>query len=233
MLVIRQIRKKYKNGIEALKGIDIKIKRGEKIALFGENGAGKTTLLKIIATFLIPDDGKVTLDGIDLFKNQKYAKKMISISTGIERSFYYRLTVKQNLEFFGILNGLLGKDLRLTVEKVITETGLTEYKNIKYMELSKGLKRRLDIARALMKEAEVYIFDEPTSGVDIKTRNEIHNLVEKLVQRKKIILFATHEIEELKKMDRIIILKRGEKLGELNVKEYTHLEMENTLLSYI
>jgi len=231
VLEIKEIKKRYKNGIKALKGVSVKVRKGEKVAFFGENGAGKTTLLKIIATFLIPDSGKILLNDVDLLKNQKYAKEKITISTGIERSFYYRLTVKQNLEFFGMLNGMLGKELKTKIEKVIEEVGLTEFKNVKYMELSKGLKRRLDIARALMKEAEVYIFDEPTSGIDIKTRYKIYEIVERLTKRKKIILLATHEIDELKKMDRIIVLKRGEKITELNVNESE--KVENVLLEYI
>ncbi|ABR30275.1 multidrug ABC transporter ATP-binding protein [Thermosipho melanesiensis] len=231
MLEIKEIRKRYKNKIEALKGVSVKIGKGETMSFFGENGAGKTTLLKIIATFLIPDSGKILLNNVDLLKNQKYAKEKITISTGIERSFYYRLTVKQNLEFFGMLNGLLGKALKMTVERVIEETALSEYTNIKYMELSKGLKRRLDIARALLKEAEVYIFDETTSGVDIKTQQKIYELIEELVQKKKIVLFATHEIEELKKIDKIVILQKGRKIGELNVRE--HKEIETILLKYV
>lgn len=219
MLEVLGVKKKYKNGIEALKGVSLKIEIGEKVAIFGENGAGKTTLLKIIATFLLPDEGTVTLEGVNIIKNNKCARKNITISTGMERSFYYRLTVKQNLEFFGMLNGFVGKELKKKIEKVIEETGLEEYRRIRYMELSKGLKRRLDIARALLKEAKVYIFDEACAGVDIKTRGRIHEIMNELARKERIVIFATHEIDDLKKMDRIIAIHSGIKAVELLVHE--------------
>ena len=143
------------------------------------------------------------------------------------------MNVRQNLEFFGKLNGLYGKNLRIAIEKVIEETGLKDYQKVKYMELSKGLKRRLDIARALVKEAKVYIFDEPTAGVDLKTRQSIYNIVEELIEKDKIIFFATHEIEELKKMHKIIVLKKGRKIGKINTNEYNRNKIEETLLNYI
>ncbi|APT72884.1 multidrug ABC transporter ATP-binding protein [Thermosipho sp. 1063] len=231
MLEIINVSKKYKNGTIALQDINVTVRKGEKIALFGENGAGKTTLLKIVATFLIPDNGNVLLDGVDLLKHEKYARKNVSISTGVERSFYYRLNVRQNLEFFGRLNGLYGEKLQIVIDKVIEETDLKDFEKVKYMELSKGLKRRLDIARAIMKDSEIYIFDEPTAGVDLKTRQSIYNIVEELIEKDKIIFFATHEIEELKKMHKIIVLKKGRKIGEINTNDYN--KIEEILLNYI
>jgi len=199
--------------------VSIRVFPGEKLALFGENGAGKTTLLKIIATFLLPDEGKVMLDGIDVIRNAKYARKNISIATGVERSFYYRLSVKENLRFFGMLNGLVGRILKFRVEEVIKRLGLEDYKKIKYMELSKGLKRRLDIARALLKDVKVYIFDEPNAGVDMTTRLKIYEIMDELSREGKMVLIATHDPEDLRQMDRIAMLKNGKKVEEVTAKD--------------
>ncbi|WP_129408287.1 ABC transporter ATP-binding protein [Marinitoga lauensis] len=236
IIEIKNLTKIYKNGIKALKNINLTINRGEKITIFGPNGAGKTTLIKTIGMFIIPDEGEIKIKEYDIKKEVKQIKKLISIATSNERSFYYRLSLEENLNFFGMLNNLTGKELKKKVEKGLKEMGLYENRKIKYMEASTGMKRRLNLARALIKEAEIYLLDEPTNGVDIETKIKIYEIMEELSKNGKTIILASHDVSEIEKTDRIVVLKKGEiitdrKTGEL--LEKTTRKNEERLLELI
>ncbi|NUV00571.1 multidrug ABC transporter ATP-binding protein, partial [Marinitoga sp. 1154] len=123
MIEITNLTKIYKNKIKALENINLTINKGEKVTIFGPNGAGKTTLIKTIGMFIIPDRGKIKIKGYDTQKEEKKIKKMITISTANERSFYYRLSLEENLKFFGMLNNITGKELKKKVEKGLKEMG--------------------------------------------------------------------------------------------------------------
>ncbi|AIY87032.1 MULTISPECIES: ATP-binding cassette domain-containing protein [unclassified Thermotoga] len=219
MLRVIDVWKKYPPKTQALKGVSFDIENGTITAVFGENGSGKTTLLKIIASFLIPDRGRVLIDDVNIVEKPSFAVEKVSISTGYERSFYYRLTVEENLKFFGMLNDLLGRTLKRETERVMKELGLLKYRKKRYMELSTGYKKRVDVARALMKRASIYIFDEPCSGVDLRTRLKIHEIMKRLKESGRIVIFASHDLEDLKIADRVIILKKGEKVLEFSPKK--------------
>ncbi|GAB6190213.1 ATP-binding cassette domain-containing protein [Marinitoga arctica] len=236
IIEITNLTKIYKNKIKALHKINIKIKKGEKVTIFGPNGAGKTTLIKTIGMFIIPDTGKIKIKGYDTQKEEKKIKKMITISTSNERSFYYRLSLEENLKFFGMLNNITGKELKKKVTKILEELGLIEYSKIKYMEASTGIKRRLNIARALIKDAEIYLLDEPTSGVDIETKIKIYEIMERLSQKGKTIILASHDISEIEKTERIIVLKKGKIVADKKTEEIlkkTTKENEEKLLELI
>ncbi|WP_129408294.1 ABC transporter ATP-binding protein [Marinitoga lauensis] len=219
IIEIKNLTKIYKNGIKALKNINLTINRGEKITIFGPNGAGKTTLIKTIGMFIIPDDGEIKIKGDDIKKESKQIKKLISIATSNERSFYYRLSLEENLNFFGMLNNLTGKELKKKVEKGLKEMGLYKNRKIKYMEASTGMKRRLNLARALIKEAEIYLLDEPTNGVDIETKIKIYEIMEELSKNGKTIILASHDVSEIEKTDRIVVLKKGEITADRKTEE--------------
>ncbi|WP_231556055.1 ATP-binding cassette domain-containing protein [Thermotoga neapolitana] len=148
MLEVIDVWKKYPPKTQALREVSFEAEEGSITAVFGENGSGKTTLLKVIASFLIPDRGKVLIDSVNIVEKPSFAVEKVSISTGYERSFYYRLSVEENLKFFGMLNDLLGKTLKRETERVMKELGLLECRKKRYMELSTGYKKRVDVARA-------------------------------------------------------------------------------------
>ncbi|KLO21464.1 multidrug ABC transporter ATP-binding protein [Marinitoga sp. 1197] len=236
IIEITNLTKIYKNKIKALENINLTINKGEKVTIFGPNGAGKTTLIKTIGMFIIPDRGKIKIKGYDTQKEEKKIKKMITISTANERSFYYRLSLEENLKFFGMLNNITGKELKKKVEKGLKEMGLYENRKIKYMEASTGMKRRLNLARALIKEAEIYLLDEPTNGVDIETKIKIYEIMEELSQKGKTIILASHEVSEIEKTDRIIVLKKGKVVADKKTEEIlkkTTKENEERLLELI
>ncbi|MDO7976481.1 ATP-binding cassette domain-containing protein [Oceanotoga teriensis] len=205
MINISNVSKIYKNKILALNNINLKINNGEKIALIGSNGAGKTTFLKIIASFILPDKGKIYINNKESFKQFKE----ISIITSNERSFYYRLTLEENLIFFGMLNNITGKKLKNKVEEVLEKVNLLEQKKIKYMEASTGMKRKLNIARGLLKDSNIYLFDEPTIGIDIESKIKILKIINEIHSENKIILIATHDLLEIKQTKKIIAMKKG------------------------
>lgn len=219
MLEVIDVWKKYPPKTQALREVSFEAEEGSITAVFGENGSGKTTLLKVIASFLIPDRGKVLIDSVNIVEKPSFAVEKVSISTGYERSFYYRLSVEENLKFFGMLNDLLGKTLKRETERVMKELGLLECRKKRYMELSTGYKKRVDVARALMKKASIYIFDEPCSGVDLRTRLKIHEIMKRLKESGRIVIFASHDLEDLKIADRVIVLKKGEKVLEFSPKK--------------
>ncbi|ACB09842.1 ATP-binding cassette domain-containing protein [Thermotoga sp. RQ2] len=219
MLEVIDVWKKYPPKTQALRGVSFEAEEGSITAVFGENGSGKTTLLKVIASFLIPDRGKVLIDSVNIVEKPSFAVEKVSISTGYERSFYYRLSVEENLKFFGMLNDLLGKTLKRETERVMKELSLLECRKKRYMELSTGYKKRVDVARALMKKASIYIFDEPCSGVDLRTRLKIHEIMKRLKESGRIVIFASHDLEDLKIADRVIVLKKGEKVLEFSPKK--------------
>lgn len=219
MLEVIDVWKKYPPKTQALRGVSFEAEEGSITAVFGENGSGKTTLLKVIASFLIPDRGKVLIDSVNIVEKPSFAVERVSISTGYERSFYYRLSVEENLKFFGMLNDLLGRTLKRETERVMKELSLLECRKKRYMELSTGYKKRVDVARALMKKASIYIFDEPCSGVDLRTRLKIHEIMRGLKENGRIVIFASHDLEDLKIADRVIVLKKGEKVLEFSPKK--------------
>ena len=149
-----------------LHDIDFTVAHGELFGLLGANGAGKTSLLKMLATLSIPDSGCITLDGIDVVRHPLEARRRIGLCTAEERSFYFRLTGRANLHFFGSLVGLRGRVLRERIEEVAELVDLGEALDRAFHGYSSGMRQRLTVARALLADPDVLFLDEPTRAVD-------------------------------------------------------------------
>ena len=196
--------------IQANSAISLAIGRGEIFSLLGPNGAGKTTLIKILATLILPSSGSARVNGYDILKDSSKIRRSIGLSTGRERSFYFRLTGKQNLDFFGTLQGLAGKALKIRIEQILKEIGLYEYRDLKYMKYSSGMKKKLSLARAMLTDPPVCLLDEPTAGIDPAAARDIRAMIRELKDRGKTVLLTTHDIHEAEELsDRIGILKAG------------------------
>src|SRR4030042_4571875 len=161
---------------EALKGIDLRIEEKEIFGILGPNGAGKTTLLSILSTFLLPDRGNVYILGMDALHDERQIRKKVNIVSG-NANFLWSLTVKENLQYYGMLYGLTGKEREKKIETLIALFNLKEHRNIPFDELSTGIKQRLSLAKSLINDPEVLFLDEPTVGLDpdvsIRIREEI------------------------------------------------------------
>jgi ABC-2 type transport system ATP-binding protein len=227
MIVVENLRKsfpisygiipniKYRGKIprkEVLHGISLHVKRGELFGLLGPNGAGKTTLLKMLCTLTTPDSGSITIDGLDATKNPIEVKRRIGLCSSEERSFYFRLTARQNLEFFGGLQGLAGDVLSKRIEEVVDLVDLGESIDKKFSGFSSGMRQRLTMARAMLADPPILYLDEPTRAVDPVHSEDLRRLIrEELVDRRgKTVILATNLLDEAWALcDRMAIMRRG------------------------
>ena len=208
IISIRKLSKTYASGFQALKSIDLEIRRGEIFALLGPNGAGKTTLINIICGIVTPGSGSVTADGHDIVRDFRAARAKIGLVPQ-ELSTDAFETVWSTVRFS---RGLFGKPANAAyLEKVLRDLSLWDKKDSKIMTLSGGMKRRLLIAKALSHEPQILFLDEPTAGVDVELRRDMWQMVRELRKSGVTIILTTHYIEEAEEMaDRIGIISKGE-----------------------
>ena len=208
VVAIRDIGKTYASGFEALKHVDLDIRRGEIFALLGPNGAGKTTLISIVCGIVNASAGTVLVDGHDIVRDYRASRSLIGLVPQ-ELSTDTFETVWSTLRFS---RGLFGKprdDAHL--EKVLRDLSLWDKRDAKIMTLSGGMKRRVLIAKALAHEPRILFLDEPTAGVDVELRHDMWQMVRRLREDGVTIILTTHYIEEAEEMaDRIGVIRKGE-----------------------
>ena len=208
VISIRGLGKTYASGLEALKPLDLDIKKGEIFALLGPNGAGKTTLISIVCGIVTPSSGTVTVAGHDHKREYRAARRLIGLvpqelHTDAFESVWATVTFSRGL--FGCAPD------PAHIEKVLRDLSLWDKRKSKIMELSGGMKRRVMIAKALSHEPEILFLDEPTAGVDVELRRDMWNLVRRLRETGVTIILTTHYIEEAEEMaDRVGVISRGE-----------------------
>ncbi len=207
IIEINHLTKVYDCGFQALKGINLKIQPGEIFALLGPNGAGKTTLISIICGIVNPSDGEVKVDGHDIVRDYRQARRKIGLVPQ-ELSTTSFESVLSTLEFS---RGLFGKPPAPEyLQQVLKDLSLWDKRNSRIMTLSGGMKRRLLIAKALSHQPEILFLDEPTAGVDVELRRDMWRLVHKLRDQGVTIILTTHYIEEAEEMaDRIGVINQG------------------------
>jgi ABC-2 type transport system ATP-binding protein len=220
MIDLQAISFKYpkKEGF-ALSEISVRINSGEIFTLLGPNGAGKTTLIRILSGLIIPRSGTVAICGHDTQSDEYKARRAIGLVLGDERTFYFRLSGAQNLEFFGGLYGIKRPELKRRISEVLEMVGLQNDGKLQFMRYSSGMKKRLSIARALLHDPPVLLLDEPNSGVDPKSAKTIREIIFNLKKESRTILLTTHDMKEAETMsDRIGFLKEGRliKIGTLD-----------------
>ncbi len=207
-IIINNLSKVYDNGFEALKKINLNIKKGEIFAMLGPNGAGKTTLISIICGIVRPSSGKVTVDDFDIIKDYRETRSRIGLVPQ-ELTLEQFETVFNNVSYS---RGLYGKkpDSKY-IEKVLKDLSLWDKKNLRLNQLSGGMKRRVLIAKALSHEPKILFLDEPTAGVDVELRQDMWKVVETLRKTGVTIILTTHYIEEAEAIaDRVGVINQGE-----------------------
>ncbi|MEM0041446.1 MAG: ABC transporter ATP-binding protein [Candidatus Korarchaeum sp.] len=199
--------------VRALRGISFQVDEGEVFGLLGPNGAGKTTTVKILSTLLLPDSGSAKVLGYDVVREPEEVRRRIGVSLSVERGFFWKLTGRENLRYFGMLYGLNGGRLKERVDLTLKLVGLDELgaSDKLYEEYSTGMKARLSIARALLTDPEVLILDEPTLGLDPNSARLVRELLIRLAHdESKTVLVTTHNMFEAEMMcDRVAIIDRG------------------------
>ena len=193
--------------IRALRGVDLRLERGQRLALFGANGAGKTTLLRILGLGLAPDSGSLTIAGLDPKKEARRARSRIGWLA--HASLLYRdLTARQNLEFWGRLYGIEEPGRR--AEQLLNEMGLDAYVDEPAGILSRGLSQRLSLARALLHDPALLLLDEPFTGLDPYAADALRQRLQETGSAETSVVLATHRIDDgLALTDRWIVLTRG------------------------
>jgi ABC-2 type transport system ATP-binding protein len=198
----------------ALKGISLNISRGEVFALLGPNGSGKSTTLKLISTVLLPDRGVILVNGADTRREARRVRQQVGFALASERSFFPRLTVRENLAFFAALEDVPRREIRDRIERVLTQVELDVHARKQAMKLSSGLQQRLGIARALVKQPRVLLLDEPTRSLDPVAAEHLWALVCQLTATGITVLLATHNFSEAAAVaDHIAVLQKGELRG--------------------
>ena len=197
----------------ALRGVSFDLRAGEITALLGPNGAGKTTLATIIADLTRADDGQVTVAGVPVPERSREAQQHIGYLTTNDRSFFWRLSGRKNLEFFAALHGFSQAKARQRTDEMLERFNLTSQADRPFHTYSTGMKKRLGLARAFLHDPKVLLLDEPTNGLDAQSTAELLELVRHQIRRTgKTVLWATHRAEEVEKLcDRVIVLIAGEK----------------------
>jgi ABC-2 type transport system ATP-binding protein len=208
ILSIRGLRKQYATGVEALKAVDLDIRRGEIFALLGPNGAGKTTMISIICGIVNTTDGEVLIDGKNWRKHYREARTRIGlVPQELTLDVFEPLisTVSFSRELFG------RRPDPARIEEILRELSLWDKRKTILKELSGGMKRRVMIAKALAHDPDILFLDEPTAGVDVELRRDMWNMVRRLREDGTTIILTTHYIEEAEEMaDRVGVINKGE-----------------------
>ena len=207
-IVISNLSKVYDNGFNALKNINLNIKKGEIFAMLGPNGAGKTTLISIICGIVRPSSGKVSVENFDIINDYRETRSRIGLVPQ-ELTLEQFETVFNNVSYS---RGLYGKKPDPShIEKILKQLSLWDKKNLILRQLSGGMKRRVLIAKALSHEPKILFLDEPTAGVDVELRKEMWKVVESLRETGVTIILTTHYIEEAEAIaDRVGVINQGE-----------------------
>jgi ABC-2 type transport system ATP-binding protein len=213
-VVVEEVRRVFtprkRDPVTALDGVSLAIPAGEVHGLLGPNGAGKTTLVKILSTVLLPTGGRASVLGHDVVADARSVRPRIGIVFGGERGLYWRLSGRQNLEYWGALYKLSRAEIRERTEQLLDRVGISERADERVETYSRGMKQRLHLARGLIGDARVLFLDEPTTGMDPLAAREFRALIGELRGEGRTILLATHDMAEAETLcDRVTLIDRG------------------------
>ena len=220
IIEIDNLKKIYSNGKHALNGINVNIEKGKFFGLLGPNGAGKTTTIGILTGLVNLTSGKIKVNGLDIIKDYKKTRKMIGLSAQ-EINLDVFFTIRELLIFQGGYYGLSISESKKRVDKILFDLGLEEKAYSKARELSGGMKRRVQIAKALIHDPEIIILDEPTAGVDIELRHLLWDSLREMNKKHdKTLLLTTHYIEEAENLcDEVAIIDDGKIIAQGSPKD--------------
>ena len=200
--------------LRAVDGIDLEVRQGEIFGVLGPNGAGKTTMLKMLATLLTIDAGQARVFGVDVAREPHRIRQLLGV-TGQYASVDEELTATENLWLFGRLQGLSSADARASAERLLGQFGLEDAANKPISQFSGGMRRRLDLAASLITRSPLIFLDEPTTGLDPRTRGQMWDTIRGLVAEGRTVLLTTQYLDEADQLaDRIVVIDHGRKVAE-------------------
>ncbi len=218
MIHVRELTKSYsdlqRGQFVALSGVNFDAQPGEIYGLLGPNGAGKTTLLRILSTVLRPSGGTATINGMDVVTQPSLVRRQIGFVSN-NTAVYDRMTALEMVEYFGRLHGIAGNLLAQRMENVFARLKMNDIRDVLGAKMSTGMKQKVSIARALVHNPPVLIFDEATVGLDVLVGRALLEIISDLRDQGKCILFSTHIMREVERLcDRVAIIHRGRLLAE-------------------
>jgi ABC-2 type transport system ATP-binding protein len=215
----------------ALREVSIGVNSGEVLALLGPNGSGKTTLLKLVSTMLLPDAGRVMVGGQDTRTSGAAIRKRVGFVVASERSFFPRLSARENLDFFAALDDVPRNQRRTRIDRLLRQVGLHEQSNLLVMRFSTGMYQRLGIARALLKRPSVVLLDEPTRSLDPAAAADFWDSIKALRDEGATVIVATHNFDEAAALaDSVAILQQGRLLEHATLRRSTSQQLRSLYL---
>ena len=218
-----------------LRGISLEADSGEIFGLLGPNGAGKTTTLRIICTLLAPDAGSVEVLGFDTRTAPEEVRRRVGVVTA-DIGVYPRLSARENIAYFGELSGVLDGELERRVGAVLERLDMVSFADQRAESLSSGQKQKVAIARAIVHDPDVLMFDEPTSNLDVLASREIRNFMVESRDRGKCVIFSTHVLHDAERLcDRVTILHEGTVVatGPTSEVRGSHRDLEDAFLELV
>ncbi|MUV38889.1 Energy-coupling factor transporter ATP-binding protein EcfA1 [Lentibacillus sp. JNUCC-1] len=216
IIEVKDLNKQYKKRrtkeyVKAVQHVSFQVKRGEILGLLGPNGAGKTTTIKMICGLLVPDSGTIRINGIDNQKNRLQALRQISAVLEGNRNLYWRLSVRENLEYFAGNRGFSRKAVRARVDELLDQFNLKDKEHELVNRLSRGMQQKLAIAVAMLADSEVILLDEPTLGLDVETGYEVRELLHDIAENhNRTIIISTHDMAVVQALcERTVIINGG------------------------
>ncbi len=193
----------------SVEDVSFQCNKGEVLGLLGPNGAGKTTTLRMLSSALTPDDGIIKVNDVDVVKKAITARKKIGFLSG-STGLYGRLTAKENVEYFAKLHGMRGKALKTACDDLFNMLEMTAFLDKRAEHLSTGMKQKTNIARAVVHQPEVVVLDEPTTGLDIMTKQTVLEFIHRLKDDGTPVIFSTHHLDEVSSLcDRVCVIDKG------------------------
>lgn len=213
MLSVKNLTKEFKTkkkAVLAVNNISFEINEGEVFGLIGTNGAGKTTTMRMIATIMKPTHGGIYIDGKNIQENESEARKKIGILFGGDTGLYDRLTARENIAYFGMLNGMSEQDVENRILELSSYFKMDDFLDRRAGKFSRGMKQKTAFARSIVHNPDIMLFDEPSAGLDIMVAEEVLGFIKHCKEMGKTILLSSHDMAEVTELcDRVAIIDKG------------------------
>lgn len=237
MIEVTELTKQFKK-VKAVDAISFTVNNGEIVGLLGENGAGKTTTLRMLATMLKISSGKAVINGFDVSKEPSKARGQIGILFGGDVGLYDRLTARENMMYFAQLNGISDSEAQQNINNLCNEFEMNEYIDKRVGKFSRGMKQKVSIARSIVHNPSVVLFDEPTTGLDVSAARIVQDFILKCKKENKAVVFSSHSMPEVEKLcDRVIIIHKGVIVEQGTIKglkeKYNNDDLEEVFVKLI
>lgn len=227
LIEVRELTKRF-HGFTAVDAISFDCPEGAVFGLLGENGAGKTTTLRMLATLLAPTSGTAFIGGVDISKEPEKVRALLGVI--FEGGVYDRLTARENIAYFGALYGLHGQELRRRVDAVIERLAMGDFSEKRAGALSRGMRQKVVIGRAIVHDPPVLLMDEPTASLDVTAANLVRDFILEAKAQGKTVLFSSHNMPEVERLcDAVAVIHKGRIVAHGSIEDLRSRQGEDDL----